>query len=94
MRVCSPPMRVRPRPHSTLCPARPLARRCVDLECMSEEERENKLEHQESEIEYLVHGQWNRSEIDANGRFGRVANAGRITLGLADPNEISVVSPS
>ena len=55
---------------STLCPARPLARRCADLDCMSEEERENKLEHQESEIEYLVHGQWNRSEIDANGRFG------------------------
>ena len=37
---------------------------------MSEEERENKLEHEEFEIEYLVHGRWNRSESDAKGRFG------------------------
>jgi len=58
------------RAHSTLCPARPLARRCADLECMGEEERENTLVHEESEIEYLVHGQWRRSESDANGRFG------------------------
>jgi len=37
---------------------------------MGEEERENTLVHEESEIEYLVHGQWRRSESDANGRFG------------------------